>query len=565
VRDYPKTCVALLISSRKHTGERPFQCHCSRRFSRLDNLRQHAQTVHVNEEIPTDSLAATGTRFQRQVRTDRVRPPGNRSRASTAGSQTSQGRGHHRNSLSASSIGSIGSNYSQREDVRRRPPPLVMASDPRARLPHENYSTAPDSPSQYQTYRQQSPSGYSTPTSATFSTGQNSPRWGSGMQSPISSHSRTASLYAGHRTPGRRLSVPSGANPFQSPHGASFGPPPLTPQNASNSGLFSPTGSIMASPATSSSGFSWSRRDSSSSAADEAWRRRTWHPETYSNFTSRLVNVTTPNYYQSGPAPSNPQNTRLPGIESFDPLPRPATPPHRVPSPMMIDTPSRAPIQSGEQLSRPDDRRNVSQWDMGLHRNLTRLDLAQGTPPTDTASTWASEANRAVLAQAEQARAQPTVRFEQSSYAAREPTNTYQTHQHHISAPPLTPREEKRRGWHHGPIVVQQDARRQRTSPEDSSSSEGGVPGTPGSASVTDYNPSIVHSSGWVEPSQRPMHSNPYSTYPPGNADSSYSYNPGSRSMAHNPVHEEPKPDSMLRLEALVAVATSEENATTAY
>ena len=24
---------------RKHTGERPFQCHCSRRFSRLDNLR----------------------------------------------------------------------------------------------------------------------------------------------------------------------------------------------------------------------------------------------------------------------------------------------------------------------------------------------------------------------------------------------------------------------------------------------------------------------------------------------------------------------------------------------
>ncbi|ODV84714.1 hypothetical protein CANARDRAFT_200432, partial [[Candida] arabinofermentans NRRL YB-2248] len=32
---------------RKHTGERPFKCeHCSRRFSRLDNLRQHNQTVH---------------------------------------------------------------------------------------------------------------------------------------------------------------------------------------------------------------------------------------------------------------------------------------------------------------------------------------------------------------------------------------------------------------------------------------------------------------------------------------------------------------------------------------
>lgn len=31
---------------RKHTGERPFRCHCSKAFSRLDNLRQHAQTVH---------------------------------------------------------------------------------------------------------------------------------------------------------------------------------------------------------------------------------------------------------------------------------------------------------------------------------------------------------------------------------------------------------------------------------------------------------------------------------------------------------------------------------------
>ena len=35
---------------RKHTGERPFAClHCSKRFSRLDNLRQHKHTVHANE------------------------------------------------------------------------------------------------------------------------------------------------------------------------------------------------------------------------------------------------------------------------------------------------------------------------------------------------------------------------------------------------------------------------------------------------------------------------------------------------------------------------------------
>ncbi|GMM34039.1 Usv1 protein [Saccharomycopsis crataegensis] len=35
---------------RKHTGERPFQCpFCQKFFSRLDNLRQHKQTVHAYE------------------------------------------------------------------------------------------------------------------------------------------------------------------------------------------------------------------------------------------------------------------------------------------------------------------------------------------------------------------------------------------------------------------------------------------------------------------------------------------------------------------------------------
>ncbi|KIJ50417.1 hypothetical protein M422DRAFT_44484 [Sphaerobolus stellatus SS14] len=36
---------------RKHTGERPFQCHCGKQFSRLDNLRQHAQTVHADKQV----------------------------------------------------------------------------------------------------------------------------------------------------------------------------------------------------------------------------------------------------------------------------------------------------------------------------------------------------------------------------------------------------------------------------------------------------------------------------------------------------------------------------------
>ncbi|KAI5475383.1 hypothetical protein MNV49_001451 [Pseudohyphozyma bogoriensis] len=40
---------------RKHTGERPFKCHCGRTFSRLDNVRQHAGTVHA--ESPQKNAA----------------------------------------------------------------------------------------------------------------------------------------------------------------------------------------------------------------------------------------------------------------------------------------------------------------------------------------------------------------------------------------------------------------------------------------------------------------------------------------------------------------------------
>ncbi|KAK0522676.1 Up in starvation [Tilletia horrida] len=60
---------------RKHTGERPFPCHCGKAFSRLDNLRQHAQTVHSdtpekNETMMQDlvvlhaNLAASAAQMQ---------------------------------------------------------------------------------------------------------------------------------------------------------------------------------------------------------------------------------------------------------------------------------------------------------------------------------------------------------------------------------------------------------------------------------------------------------------------------------------------------------------------
>lgn len=524
----------------------------------------------MNEEIPNDSLAATGTRFQRQVR-ERARPTGNRSRAGTTGAPTGPVRGHHRNSLSTSSISSVSSAFSQRDGIRNRPAPLVMAGDPRGRLGPDMYR--PESPNHYAAYRPPSPGGFSTPTSATFSTGQNSPRWGSAMQSPISSHTRTTSLYSGNRTPGRRLSVPSTGNPFQSPHGNSFGPPLVGQINSSNAGAYSPSSSLLASPTSSTAGSAWSRRDSVSSAADEAWRRRTWHPESYTNFTSRLQNVTNSNYYPPPePQPAVPSNgppqqtTRLPGIESFDPLPRPGSPIRRGPSPMALDSsPSRPPVASDPYA---DERRNPPPYE--LNRHLNRLEIAPGPPAAETTGAWASEVNRAVQAQAEQARAQPTVRFEPaSSYPQKEHTPR-SFHQHTISAPPITPKEAKRHGWYHGPVSGAMDHRAQRTSPEGSSSSEGGVPGTPSSAVAVEYNPSIVHSGGWIESSRPVSQGNAapppsgYSYAPP--ATNAYPYGAASHPSS-GPAPEVRKPDNdMLRLEALVAVATSEGNAAaTAY
>ncbi|CZT49984.1 uncharacterized protein RSE6_10896 [Rhynchosporium secalis] len=561
---------------RKHTGERPFVCHCNRRFSRLDNLRQHATTVHCNEEIPPDSLAATGTRFQRQVRTDRVRPAGGRSRPSTAGGQAAHGRGHQRNSLSMSSMtsnGSVGSIFANRNE-RRRPPTLNIA-DSGHRFSQEMYRA--DSPSsgyyRQDSYRTQSP-GFGTPTSATFSTGPNSPHW-SGMQSPGSTHSRPTSIYGGHRTPGRRLSVPSAGNgnPFQSPFGGTFGPPAL-PMNTSNMAPFSPSGSMISSPTTSTSG--WSRRDSISAVEHEA-RRRTWHydsrpPPAMEQYTSRLQNVMTPTHYATGPLPQPPivpsQPLRLPGIESFDPLPRPTTPVYRQPSPMMIDTPTRPPM--GYDRERP-----VSQhWEQSIN-GMNGLNITQGTPPADTASQWANEANRAVLTAREQVRQQPAVRFEESSYSVRPQTSAgYAHYPQHVSAPaaPITPRENKRQAWYHGPISHPDKA--QRTSPAESSGSEGGIPVTPISSSMGEYNPGIVHSNGWVESRngnvvQHQQHDQRYgppngnvSTYGPPQHGMEGAYTYGPRSVQQNPTqqHEQtPKSGDMGRLEALVAVATAED------
>jgi hypothetical protein len=474
-------------------------------------------------------------------------------------------RGHQRNSLSASSITSFASGYGPREDARRRPAPLVMAGN---RMSGE-VMYQPESPSQYQ-FRPPSPGTFSTPPSSSFSTGQNSPRW-SALQSPTSvhTHSRTQSLYSAPRTPGRRLSVPSPSYPYHHSRGGSYGAP-----MSMNSPVLSPTSSMATSPTAST----WSRRDSESYPGQENYKRKTWaHPEPYSSFSTRLQNPAPAHYHSpvqpNRGLPGDQSQMRLPGIESFDSIPRSSTPVQRQPSPMMIDTPSRPPAHGGEPYH--EERRNSQQWEMGAPRSYPdRFDLGRGPPGYDSAGAWASEANFAVQARAEEARAQQSqVRFEQTSYPERPHPNAY----HHQSAPVVTPREAKRQAWYQGPVSTQPqpvvDPQLQRTSPEGSSGSEN-VPGTPRSSTLRESNPGIVHANGYVESRDYPMQDSRagpggYTHYPPPQGpDGGYTYGHPQQGPPVDPQNQEDRDgDSGLsRLKALVAVATGEGNvAATAY
>ena len=489
-------------SDRKHTGERPFQCHCSRRFSRLDNLRQHAQTVHVNEEIPGDSLAATGTRFQRQIRTDRVAGPRPNSSRPRAGTGT-HSRGHSRN-LSASSVGSMASTASTvsgigRDDNRRRPPPLMMANDHagRNRLSLEVLRSGASTPPGQGSFLRDESEGLSTPTSTTFSTGQNSPGgYGSSMGSPTSAVSR-GGFWDG-RGHGRRLSVPSGPKPFQSSQ-TSYGSPYLSPLHSSNASNFSNFSSTLGSPTSSTYGSTQQHAVS----REEEWRRRTWHPSSYTNFsrpaTSGMAYYQTPDAprpaFAPGASAAASQSNRLPGIETFDH--RPSTPPGYGPAPTHIDNAGRPPVYPGpstQQNSGPNDRMARASWDMGLHHGLTKLELTNAPPPPEPRQ-YQQFGMRPASEQMTQATHGPHVTVPHE--VSKRPTED-----DHYPTP--SSNRAKRQGWYAGPppAVQQPPTTQPRTSPGDSSSSEG-QPKTP-SISTSEHVPAIVHSNGYVEAGQAP-------------------------------------------------------------
>ena len=456
-----------------------------------------------------DSLAATGTRFQRQIRTDRVsRPPHSRSRASTVSSTGSHHRGHGRN-LSTSSVGSTMSTIStfSRDDARRRPATIIMASDPsKPGMGLDLLRRQTSTPPAQTTFFREPSEGTSTPTSTVYSTGGHSPGYGSSMGSPALNARNSG--YWEPRGHGRRLSVPSAPMPFQSQFGNTYSSPHPSPLPSSSAANFPYINSSYGSPAGSTNA------STSRDAAEAELRRRTWHPtpHTYTNFsrpglptsftrpaTSGLMYKQTPEHASTSfGSPMN--NTglhtqRLPGIETFDqasrrPLTPPSSYPPRVGSPMQIDSPSLPQaVPAGSMQSDPSlpERRGHSSWDMSLHQNLTKLDLRGNSYRQETPS-WPSH--------------RPVSRPGPIAEDVREPVRAPVIHQEVESRPsqpaPATSmsNRSKRQGWYAGPPMNPVTSH-PRTSPAGSTSSEG-VPKTP-TAPVMEPNPSIRHSNGFYD------------------------------------------------------------------
>lgn len=493
---------------RKHTGERPFQCHCGRRFSRLDNLRQHAQTVHVNEDIPVESLAATGTRFQRQIRTERVRAQGARPR----GYSGTVARGHGRN-LSTSSIASVSSTASFADEVRSRPTSMVD-SPARSRLSIETFNPAvtssPSQPAYNYAVGSQSPSGFSTPTSATFSNNTDSPRFPSGLASPINPLHRT--IAAAKPMHMRRMSVPSShlySSPSSHPHyPASYMTPPMSTVAPS---LASGQSSLYASPTAST--FGHERRGSL--LADEEQRRRTWHPSTRESLDSQRPTSSGFAQAPSSPAISVSSSTqspamRLPGIESFDHAP--TLPPIRRPSPMELDSmrkPSPVMPAPGSYVRR--HQHHVS-WDPALHSGFTKLGItSHPSPPREVR--WPTQPAPTVVA-GQGRTPNPGFIVQQSAVpdapAVQPPPPNGERMRFDVDNG--SPRKNKRLAWYNGPIKPEMTIQtglplppvgHVRTSSEDSISSAGAR--TPSSGLTAEFHPAIMHSNGYVQQGHMPM------------------------------------------------------------
>jgi hypothetical protein len=297
-------------------------CHCGRWFSRLDNLRQHSSTVHADEEIPTDSLAATGTRYQRHGRPERSRPRSRGQSQSNIQPLPSQTPGDRQPAAPV-----LGSPMEDRR--RRRPEPILIPPADRGDAVFKQFrtQTPPDSPSSAASnaYRPSTSYASGSLVSSPLATPTSS-RFGGPLESPFDSpRSLLGALNfdtATYSMASRRLSMP-------------MPPTPSLLNPAENRVLPVPS---LATGYASAARQADSRRESISSISPDD-RRRTWHmgtPASYQNPLPReIMSPTTQsfartsitneaNYSPIAPARSQPAD-RLPSIHDvltgFGPAP----------------------------------------------------------------------------------------------------------------------------------------------------------------------------------------------------------------------------------------------------
>lgn len=205
--------------------------------------------------------------------------------------------------------------------------------------------------------------------------------------------------------------------------------------------------------------------------------------------------------------------------------------------------------------------------DAGLQQGLTRLDITAANNPGE--GQW----------QAQMTSAQQPMYINQQGPGV--PQQFLQ--QKHMSMPeqPVTPRKLKRNAWYGGPITPSHNVQIQqgphRPSPEDSGSSDG-VPTTPSTSQGNEYNPLIVtpnnqmsdYGPGAAITEEQKLYYTPqhqgrtdsgYQSYMqvnPQTPQQTYTLQPESESrFAQAHFNQSPNND-MAKLEALVAVATSE-------
>lgn len=253
---------------------------------------------------------------------------------------------------------------------------------------------------------------------------------------------------------------------------------------------------------------------------------------------------------------------------------------------MQIDNSGRPPVYPGpleSNASGPDDRRNNPVWEAGLHHNLNRLDIANTTPIQQTAS-YAEQGPARHASLGERPAHGPHVSFSQPfASTAAYPANHNQA---------ADSRKDRRQGWYGGPGTLPPGSQpimiaHQRPSPEDSGSSDG-VP-TPSTSHGTELHPAIRHANGMIEmappgyvpteehqkvvqiqtrskpePTRADSGFQSYASYSPNAAPGAYHLQAGHDQQPQIAFMQPPQQrasNDMGRLEALVAVATSENRA----